>query len=76
MFSRFSIIEFEIVTINPPLDPYAQAIPVCDPISFTFTGINKPSWKVYIYSYDLHLFEERYNMVSFISGNCGLLWAS
>ena len=74
--SRFSIIEFEIVTINPPLDPYAQAIPVCDPISFTFTGINKPSWKVYIYSYDLHLFEERYNMVSFISGNCGLLWAS
>jgi hypothetical protein len=74
--SRFTTIEFEIVTINPPLDPYAQAVPVCDPISATFTGISKPTWRVYIYTYDLHLFEERYNMISFISGNCGLLWAS
>jgi len=74
--SRFNKIEFEIVTINPPLDPNAIAIPVCDPISGTFTGINKPTWRVYVYTYDLHLFEERYNMVSFISGNCGLLWAS
>jgi hypothetical protein len=75
--SRFTKIEFEIVTINPPLDPCAVAIPVCDPISGAFvTGINKPSWRIYLYTYDLHLFEERYNMVSFVSGNCGLLWAS
>lgn len=75
--SRFTKIEFEIVTINPPLDPFAVAIPVCDPISGAFvTGINKPSWRIYLYTYDLHLFEERYNMVSFVSGNCGLLWAS
>lgn len=74
--SRFTKIEFEIITINPPLDPYAVAIPVCDPISGIFTGINKPTWRVYVYTYDLHLFEERYNMISFVSGNCGLLWAS
>ena len=74
--SRFTHIEFEIATVLPPLDPLAQSIPVCDPITNTFSGVNKPTWRVYIYTFNLHLFEERYNVLTFVGGNCGLLWAS
>lgn len=74
--SRFTHIEFEISTTSPPLDPLAQSIPVCDPITNTFSGVNKPMWRVYVYTYNLHLFEERYNVATFVSGNCGLLWAT
>lgn len=74
--SRFTHIEFEITTTLPPLDPLAQSIPVCDPITNTFSGVNKPMWRIYLYTYDLHLFEERYNIITFVGGNCGLLWAS
>ena len=74
--SRFTHIDFEIATVLPPLDPLAQSIPVCDPITNTFSGVNKPTWRVYIYTFNLHLFEERYNVLTFVGGNCGLLWAS
>ena len=74
--SKFTHIDFEISTITPPLDPLAQSIPVCDPITNTFSGVNKPTWRVYVYTYNMHLFEERYNMVSFVGGNCALLWAT
>jgi hypothetical protein len=74
--SRFTHIEFEISTTLPPLDPLAQSIEVCDPITNTFSGVNKPTWRVYVYTYNLHLFEERYNVLTFVGGNCGLLWAS
>ena len=74
--SRFTHIEFEVSTTLPPLDPLAQSIEVCDPVTNTFSGVNKPMWRVYLYTYNLHLFEERYNMLTFVGGNCGLLWAS
>lgn len=74
--SRFTHIEFEVSTTLPPLDPLAQSIEVCDPVTNTFSGVNKPMWRVYLYTYNLHLFEERYNVLTFVGGNCGLLWAS
>ena len=74
--SRFSNIELEIVTITPPVDPNAQSLAICDPQSGNLIGINKPTWRIYDYNYNLYLFEERYNVVSFIGGNCGLLYAT
>jgi hypothetical protein len=74
--SRYSNIELEIITITPPVDPNAQSLAICDPQSGLLVGINKPSWIIYDYNYNLYLFEERYNVVNFIGGNCGLLYAS
>ena len=74
--SRFNTIEFEIVTINPPLDEQAQTLEICDPETYGLIGVNKPNWRIYQYTYDMYYFEERYNMITFVGGNCALLWAS
>ena len=69
--SKFNQIEFEFTTITPVKDISAQTFVVCDGEG-TPIGINKPVWKIYDYSYDLHVMEERYNILSFESGNAGL----
>ena len=74
--SRFSNIQLEFSTIYPPFDPYAQVLTICDPNSGQIVGVNKPTWRVYDYNYDLYVMEERYNMVVFVGGNAGLLYAT
>ena len=74
--SRFTTIELETNTIVPPLNPYAQSLAICDPQSGQIVGINKPSWRIYDYNFNLVLFEERANMISFVGGNCGLMYAT
>jgi hypothetical protein len=74
--SRFNQIELEFTTIIPPLDPLAQSLTICDPETGTIIGINKPTWRIYNYNFDLHLFEERINVVNFIGGNVGLMYAT
>lgn len=73
--SRFTNIQMELVTITPPLDSNAQSLSICDPQTGNIVGINKPTWNIYLYNYNLYLFEERYNMVIFTAGNAGLLYA-
>jgi hypothetical protein len=74
--SRFTTIEFELNTIVPSLDPYAQSLTICDPESGQIIGINKPTWRIYDYNFNLVVFEERINMVTFVGGNCGLMYAT
>jgi hypothetical protein len=74
--SRFSNIQFEFTTISPPVDPYAQVLTICDPVTGDIVGINKPTWRIYDYNYNMYLIEERVNMVTFIGGNAGLLYAT
>ena len=74
--SRFNQIEFEFVTINPPLDPLAQSLTICDPTTGNIVGINKPTWRIYDYNFDLYLFEERINEIYFVGGNCGMVYAT
>ena len=74
--SRFTNVEFEFTTINPPIDPYAQVLTICDPNTGEIIGINKPTWRIYDYNYDLYVMEERVNMVIFVGGNAGLLYAT
>jgi len=39
-------------------------------------GISKkPAYSLYQYNYDMTVFEERYNVISFVGGNCGMLYA-
>jgi len=74
--SRFSQIELEFSTIIPQIDPLAQSLVICDPETGVIVGINKPTWRIYDYNFNLTLFEERINQVIFIGGNCGLAYAT
>jgi len=74
--SRFNNIELEFNTVVPALDPLAQSLVICDPGTGTIIGINKPTWRIYDYNFNLYLFEERINMVKFVGGNAGLLYAT
>ena len=73
--SRFTTIELEFNTIYPVLDPSAAFYAICDPNTGTIVGVNKPSWIIYDYNFNLNVLEERYNILSFISGNAGLQYA-
>jgi hypothetical protein len=74
--NRFNQIELEFNTTIPVLDPLAQVLTICDPNSGEIIGINKPTWRIYDYNFDLHFFEERINMITFVGGNCGLMYAT
>jgi len=74
--SKFNTVEMEFTTIIPTLDPLAQTLSICDPLTGSIIGINKPTWRIYDYNFNLYLFEERINMVKFIGGNAGLLYAT
>ena len=80
--SKFSTIELEVTTTEPPIDNKAQFATICVPevqpdgsIVTTQVGTNKQSWSIYLYTYDIHFMEERYNMVKFVGGNVGLMYA-
>ena len=73
--SKFKNIELEITTYVPSFDTVnSQFNIICDgdgnPI-----GVNKSNWRLYEYNFNLTLFEERYNVLSFVGGNCGMLYA-
>lgn len=74
--NKFSKLELEFNTIVPTLDLAAQTTAICDPTSGNIVGINKSSWRIYEYTYNLIMFQERYNMLVFTSGNCGLMYAT
>ena len=73
--SKFSTIELEFSTYVPPLDPNAQSYTICNPETGIPVGVNKPQWRIYNYNYDLTVLEERYNVLTFIGGNCALMYA-
>lgn len=73
--SKFKNIELELTTYVPPVDEINSRFDViCDgegnPI-----GFRKENWRLYDYNYNLTLYEERYNVLSFINGSCGMLYA-
>ena len=74
--NRFNNVELEFTTIVPALDPLAQVLTICDPQTGEIIGINKPTWRIYDYNFNLVLFEERINVVTFVGGNAGLMYAT
>ena len=74
--NRFNQIEFEFTTITPPLDPLAQVLTICDPQTGDIIGVNKPTWQIYDYNFNMRVFEERINMITFVGGNAGLMYAT
>ena len=73
--NRFSKISFEFNTIEPPLDPTGSLSEyICD-LSGNPIGFRKNVAKLNTYTYDLVIFEERYNVIMIRSGRIGLLHA-
>jgi hypothetical protein len=73
--NRFSKISFEFNTIQPPLDPTGSLSEyICD-LSGNPIGFRKNVAKLNTYTYDLVVFEERYNVIMIQSGRIGLLHA-
>jgi hypothetical protein len=73
--SNFKTIELEVTTISPPIDLANSNYDVICDSSGNPIGVRKSSWKLYDYNFNITLYEERYNILSFISGNCGMLYA-
>ena len=72
--NKFKYVQFEYNTIEPPIDPSANVINICD-ANNNIIGVRKSTTDLYEYNYDLRIFEERYNMIVITSGNIGLMWA-
>ena len=74
--SKFRSVELEFTTFVPQIDILNSTFDViCNSTGLPIAMSNKPSWKLYQYNYNLTLFEERYNILSFISGNAGMLFS-
>lgn len=74
--TKFKNIELEFTTFSPPVDAFnSQYNVVCSDTGLPLAVSTKPSWAHNVYNYNLHVFEERYNILSFINGNCGLMFA-
>ena len=73
--SNFKTIELEINTFTPPFDLSNSSFDIICDLSGNPLGIRKTNYQLYNYNYNLHLFEERYNILSFIGGNCGMMYS-
>uniref|UniRef100_A0A6C0LPP4 Major capsid protein N-terminal domain-containing protein n=1 Tax=viral metagenome TaxID=1070528 RepID=A0A6C0LPP4_9ZZZZ len=73
--SKFKNIELEIATYVPPIDTVNSSFDIICDTSGNAIGVRKSNWKLYQYNYNMTLFEERYNILSFIGGNCGMMYA-
>ena len=74
--SKFTDIEFEYSTILPyDVSGASAPIPVYCDKDGNIIGVNNPNWKDYEYSYNLHVIEERYNVLLFEAGMARLMFS-
>ena len=71
---KFGEIMFKIETILPPRLEGGGAINICDDLE-NIIGSNKRNPDLYEYTYEMEVYEERYNTLTIRSGNIGLLFA-
>jgi hypothetical protein len=73
--SKFNTIELEFTTYVPPIDPNRSQFNVICNLNGDPIGVSKQNYRLYEYNYNIVLFEERYNILSFINGEVGLLYS-
>ena len=73
--SKFKTIELEITTMLPLVDDANSDFQILCDAEGNPIGVNKQNWRLYEYNYNMVVMEERYNILSFIGGNCGLMYA-
>jgi len=73
--SKFDKVIFEIQTIEPPLKNDPNIVDeLCDDEG-NVIAVRKNRWDIYNYTYDVEVFEERYNRVIIKNGLVGLEYA-
>jgi hypothetical protein len=73
--SKFKNIELELTTFIPSFDTLTSSFQITCDGNGNPIGTNKSTWRLYEYNFNLTLFEERYNVLSFVGGNCAMLYA-
>ena len=77
--SKFTNVQFELVTNLPVLDSQAQFNAICGVNPTTgaseVVGVSKPAFGIYKYTYDLVVMEERWNVIVFSNGMASLQFA-
>lgn len=73
--SKFRLVELEVTTYVPPFDIQNMSYNILCDSTGNPIGTNKNNWQLFEYNYNLKVFEERYNILSFVGGNCGMLYA-
>ena len=71
--SKFKTIEIELSTIIPHFDINSTSSTICDSAGNVIGVTNKD--KLYTHTFDLYFIEERYNVLRFIGGSAGLIYA-
>jgi hypothetical protein len=72
--NKINLLEFELNLITPPINLNSPSYQLCDLDTGEIIGTTKQNYKLYKYSFDLTVFEERYNILHFKSGNCGMTY--
>jgi hypothetical protein len=72
--SKFKTVELEVTTHAPEFSNANDFKTICDS-NGNIIGTNKSTWRLYDYNYNLTVFEERYNILTFVSGQCGMMIA-
>jgi len=72
--SKFKTIELEVTTYIPPVDIGTSTFTVVYDSTGRPIGTTKQNWRLFEYNYNMKVFEERYNIISFIGGNCGMMF--
>lgn len=73
--SKFKNIEIEITTYTPEFDSINSSFNIICDGDGNAIGVNKQNWQLFEYNYNLTVFEERYNILSFVGGNAALMYA-
>mgnify|MGYP005991394113 FL=1 len=71
--NNFNSIEFELTSITPPLSDNPNFYNICNEDGTV--GFRKEGTSIYDYTFDLTVYEERYNILIFKSGNAGLSYS-
>ena len=69
--TKYHNIAWEFSTFRPAKDISAQVLMICDQ-SNNMIGYNKINWNFHDYNYNLHIMEERYNILKFENNNIKL----
>jgi hypothetical protein len=73
--SKFKTVELEVTTYSPPVDPVNSNYQIICDTDGNPINTNKQAWQLYQYNYNMVVFEERYNVLTFMGGNCGMLYS-
>lgn len=72
---KFKNVDLEFMTYIPQIDGVSSAYQIICDTTGNPIAVSKSNWRLYEYNYNLFFMEERYNILSFIGGNVGMLYA-